>query len=157
MTIISRTSVSGSLLLSVSAFSFLPLPCSILLLHPLPHLLLHPPRAPVLYSSSASALLYCSALASLWVSPIFMACPPLFLWPAVLFWACLPPFPFCFYGLLYCRGVCSVRIFPSGFFPSGSGFPKHGNYIFVFFYVFPLFGVLCWGHLIIVSNAFFPS
>merc|ERR1712184_46113 len=93
-----------------------------------------------------------------------MACPPLFLWPAVLLWACLPlglPYfyglsspifmaccivlglppsgsslfvwpvlPY-FYGLLYCRGVYSVRIFPSGFFPSGSGFPKHGNFLFL--------------------------
>merc|ERR1712110_656195 len=58
-------------------------------------------------------LLYCSGLASLCFSPIFMACfivlglppsvSPLFVWPAVLFWACLPPFLPYFYGLLYCR------------------------------------------------------
>merc|ERR1712216_1000614 len=82
-------------------------------------------------------------LASLRFPSVFMACcivlgllpsvSPLFLWPAVLFWACLPPFPLCFNGLLYCRVVCSVQFFPSGFFPSGSGFPKHGNFI-----VFPI-------------------
>merc|ERR1712216_31295 len=61
-------------------------------------------------------------LASLRFPSVFMACcivlgllpsvSPLFLWPAVLFWACFPPFPLCFYGLLYYSGLASLR-FPS--------------------------------------------
>ena len=45
-----------------------------------------PLRLPYFYG-----LLYCSGLASLCVFPIFRACPPLFLWPAVLSWSLLRP------------------------------------------------------------------
>merc|ERR1712185_838777 len=74
-----------------------------------------PPFLPCFYG-----LLYCSGLASLCFSPVFMACcivmglppsvSPLFLWPAVLFWACLPLFLPCFYGLLYCPGLTSLCV-----------------------------------------------
>merc|ERR1712110_795058 len=67
-------------------------------------------------------LLYCSGHASLWVSPICVACcivlgmppsgSPQSVWPAVLFWACLPLGLPDLCGLLYCSGHASLWVSP---------------------------------------------